>query len=69
MHAATAGVAILCSTTDMAKVLVTAQWQSKMSELVKFTTRTMRRAYDLQEIGKCYFVNTILLYVYLVNRV
>ena len=37
MHAATAGAAVLYSTVDLAKVLVTAQQQSKMSGLVKFT--------------------------------
>ena len=56
MLAATDGVAPICSTADQEKVLLIAVQELYVRPIQIDTTRTIRRPYGLQEIGKCHFI-------------
>ena len=46
----------VCSTTDQAKVLLIAIQELHVQPIQIYVVRTIRRAYDLQEIGKRHFI-------------
>ena len=56
MHTATDGAAPVYSIVDQAKVLLIAIQELHVHPVQIYAARTIRRAYGLQEIGKCHFI-------------
>jgi hypothetical protein len=56
MLAVTDGAAHVCSTADQAKALLIAVQELHVQPIQIYASRTIRRAYGLQETGKCHFI-------------